>query len=102
MYGGRNEPFTISVKSNGSWSTFGNFTITEHNGLSYVMKEYTVNGSASNVTAIRISNDVMKVYGYNIAIAGVKAYYTSIATAQHTSNTSYTGTCSASSIYGAN
>ena len=72
MYSGRDEPFTVSVKSNGSWSTFGNFTITEHNGLNYVMKDYTVSGTASNVTDIRISNDIAKVYGYNIAIAGVK------------------------------
>lgn len=74
MSSARNESFTISVECNGQWQTYGSFTITENNGLNYVFKKYTVYNSVSNVTAIRISNDVMKTYGYNVAIADIQAY----------------------------
>lgn len=75
MYSGRDEPFTVEVQYGGQWHTYGSFTITEHNGLNYVYKDYTLYSSISYATtAIRVSNDNVKIYGYNVAIANIQVY----------------------------
>ena len=74
MYTARNESFTVEVYYGGSWHSYGSFTITEDNGLNYVWKDYTISGSVSGVTAIRVNSITQKNYGYNIAIANIQAY----------------------------